>query len=190
MGSRQAQHETRRQEILEAALSLFVERGYAETKVTDIATRCGMSVGLMFHYFNSKETLYRELVSQGVDATRLPQQAGDVQPLEYFLGFARALFAHVEANPAAARMFVLMSQARRPGTPESVRELALTTDQVEVSADVIARGQREGVFREGNPLALSNAYWWSIQGVMEHVAGDPEADLPDPEWLVDIIRRH
>ena len=100
------------------------------------------------------------------------------------------MFTYVEANPSAARMFVLMSHARRPGTPESVRRRALATDQVEVSAGVIAQGQREGVFRDGDPLALSNTYWWSIQGVMEHIASSPEAGLPNPEWLVDIIRNH
>lgn len=190
MVTRQEQREARREEILDAALGLFVERGYAETKVSDIAASCGMSVGLMFHYFDSKEALYRELASRGVAATRLPQKAGDVPPLEYFLGFARTMFAYLREHPSAARLFMLMRQARRPGTPASVRELALSTDQVEVSAEVIARGQREGVFRDGDALALSSAYWWSVQGVMEHFASNPEAGLPDPEWLVDIIRRH
>ena len=54
MVSRQEQRERRREEILRAALRLFVRKGYAGTKVGDIAEAVGMSTGLMFHYFESK----------------------------------------------------------------------------------------------------------------------------------------
>ena len=55
---RQEQKEARRQEILYVALDLFVKKGYAATKITDIAEKASMSVGLLFHYFESKEKLY------------------------------------------------------------------------------------------------------------------------------------
>ena len=57
---RQEQKEYRKQEILYAALDLFVKKGYAATKITDIAEKVSMSVGLLFHYFESKEKLYEE----------------------------------------------------------------------------------------------------------------------------------
>ncbi|MFR8010088.1 MAG: helix-turn-helix domain-containing protein, partial [Gordonibacter urolithinfaciens] len=66
MVSRQEQRERRREEILRAALRLFVRKGYAGTKVGDIAEAVGMSTGLMFHYFESKEALYEELIGLGV----------------------------------------------------------------------------------------------------------------------------
>ena len=58
METRKEQKERRRQEIINAALELFVSKGYAATKITDIAKRVNMSIGLMFHYFESKEALY------------------------------------------------------------------------------------------------------------------------------------
>ena len=66
MMTRQEQREQRREEILRAALHLFVRKGYAGTKVGDIAEAVGMSAGLMFHYFDSKEALYEELIGLGV----------------------------------------------------------------------------------------------------------------------------
>ena len=60
MGTRDEQREKRRQEILEMALDLFIRKGYAATKISDIAQNVGMSVGLLFHYFDSKEKLYEE----------------------------------------------------------------------------------------------------------------------------------
>ena len=47
------------------ALQLFIEKGYHETKVSDIAAAVPMSTGLMFHYFKSKEELLAALVAMG-----------------------------------------------------------------------------------------------------------------------------
>ena len=52
------------------ALTLFVERGYYDTKITDIAKAVPMSTGLMFHYFESKEELLLELVKMGAESTK------------------------------------------------------------------------------------------------------------------------
>ncbi|MEG0323446.1 MAG: helix-turn-helix domain-containing protein, partial [Raoultibacter sp.] len=66
MGTRQEQKEKRQQEILFAALQLFIRRGYAATRINDIAQAVGMSTGLLFHYFESKEKLYEELIELGI----------------------------------------------------------------------------------------------------------------------------
>ena len=58
--TRKEQKEERRKAILMTALDLFVNRGYYETKITDIAAAVPMSTGLMFHYFESKEELLLE----------------------------------------------------------------------------------------------------------------------------------
>ena len=62
MGKREEQKKIRKQLILEKGLELFVEKGYSATKISDIAEAVDMSVGLMFHYFESKEKLYEELL--------------------------------------------------------------------------------------------------------------------------------
>jgi len=41
----------------------------------------------------------------------------------------------------------------------------------------------------GDPLALSYCYWCSIQGIAEQYAAHPDMPLPDPNWVVDIVRR-
>ena len=67
--TRKEQKEERKQTILMTALRLFVERGYYDTKITDIAEAVPMSTGLLFHYFESKEELYTELVRMGAQAS-------------------------------------------------------------------------------------------------------------------------
>lgn len=60
--TRNEQKEKRRQEILNSGLDLFIHKGFTATKISDIAKKAKMSVGLLFHYFKSKEHLYEELI--------------------------------------------------------------------------------------------------------------------------------
>lgn len=50
--------EIRKQEILDAALALFYEKGYEKTSMTDIANKLGIAQGLCYRYFSSKEVLF------------------------------------------------------------------------------------------------------------------------------------
>jgi len=48
--------------IIDAALKIFWERGYANARMADIARRAGVSYGLVYHYFRSKEVLFEMIV--------------------------------------------------------------------------------------------------------------------------------
>ncbi len=190
MTLRAEQRELRRQQILAVALELFVRRGYGETKISDIAEAAQMSIGLLFHYFPSKEALLEALVQLGVDGTREPQQQSFTDPLHFFSGFLTMLLQYAAEQPWVSHMFVLMAQVRRSeAMPSKARELALSVDQITLSAQMIRLGQEQGLFRYGDPYALSAAFWCSIQGVMEQHAAMPELPLPEADWLLDIIRR-
>ncbi len=52
----------RPQELLAAALQLFVERGYAATRLEDVAARAGVSKGTLYLYFDGKESLFKSVV--------------------------------------------------------------------------------------------------------------------------------
>lgn len=51
-------------EIIDAALELFTERGYAATRLEDIASSAGISKGSLYRYFDNKETLFKVMVKQ------------------------------------------------------------------------------------------------------------------------------
>lgn len=194
MPARDQQKEQRRQLIIFKALELFAKKGYSDTKIGDIAKAADMSVGLMFHYFESKEQLYEELVRMGVEGTNYPVELNFNNPLDYFTGFLNLMFGYAKEQPWVFYMFVLMAQARRSdGIPQHIRALAMSVNQIEQSAEIIAAGQQYGYFRQGDPYALSFAFWSSVQGVMEQIAVTPEMlsgekKLPEAEWIIDIIR--
>jgi AcrR family transcriptional regulator len=60
---RQKQQRDRHQEILEAAAQVITDRGLAETRIQDIAARCGVSPGLILYYFESKDRLLVEALT-------------------------------------------------------------------------------------------------------------------------------
>ena len=79
--------EARPEEVLDAALELFVEKGFASTRVEDIASRAGLSKGAVYLYFPSKEAILEGLVRRAVVpiATNalgfLTNFAGDPRPV-------------------------------------------------------------------------------------------------------------
>jgi TetR/AcrR family transcriptional regulator len=63
---RERRKEARPGELLDAALSLFVEKGFAATRVEEVAARAGVSKGTLFLYFPSKEELFKAVVRETI----------------------------------------------------------------------------------------------------------------------------
>jgi AcrR family transcriptional regulator len=63
--------EARPAEILEAALDVFTEHGFAAAKLDEVARRAGIAKGTLYRYFDTKEDLFRAVV-QHAAAARLP----------------------------------------------------------------------------------------------------------------------
>lgn len=190
MTLRKQQKEKRRDEILAAGLDLFIRKGYAATKVSDIAEQVGMSVGLLFHYFESKEKLYEELITMGIAGPTSIMEPTDMEPLEFFEQTAKSIFHYIKTESFAAKMFVLMSQAfYNEAAPQRIKAMLREFDVYAPTIALIQKGQANGTIREGDPYALSIAYWCAIQGIAEQMAQTPEAPCPESRWIVDIIRR-
>lgn len=186
---REAQKEKRRGEILNAGLDLFIRRGYAATKISDIADAAGMSTGLLFHYFDSKEKLYEELVRLGQYGPNSIMQIDKSDPLAFFEMSANLILGMLRMSPTVAKIFVLMGQAQHnEAAPEAVREMVSRIESIPGSVAVIEEGQRLGGIREGEPLALSITFWSAVQGVAEYFALSTQPPQVEADWLVDILR--
>ncbi|MEQ1882699.1 MAG: helix-turn-helix domain-containing protein, partial [Burkholderiales bacterium] len=53
-------------ELMAAALDLFVERGFAATRLDDVAAQAGVSKGTLYLYFSSKEELFKAVIRSGI----------------------------------------------------------------------------------------------------------------------------
>jgi AcrR family transcriptional regulator len=76
---RQRRKEARPQELLDAALELFVEKGFAAARAEEVAQRAGVSKGTLYLYYPSKEDLFKAVIAAGltarIEATALEVQA-------------------------------------------------------------------------------------------------------------------
>ncbi|HUR88914.1 MAG TPA: TetR/AcrR family transcriptional regulator [Ramlibacter sp.] len=63
---RERRKEARPGELLDAALDLFVEKGFAATRAEEVAARAGVSKGTLFLYFPSKEELFKAVVRENI----------------------------------------------------------------------------------------------------------------------------
>ena len=66
----QARSEATRQKLLDAAIDLFSEVGYAAAGLGEIIERAGMTKGALYHHFDSKEALATAIIEQGTNLTR------------------------------------------------------------------------------------------------------------------------
>ncbi|HEY8025555.1 MAG TPA: TetR/AcrR family transcriptional regulator [Burkholderiaceae bacterium] len=79
--------DARPQELLAAALDLFVERGYAATRLDDVAANAGVSKGTLYLYFTNKEDLFKAVVREHL----LPVLGEAEQAMAQFEGSSRDL---------------------------------------------------------------------------------------------------
>jgi TetR/AcrR family transcriptional regulator len=88
---RERRKEARPGELLDAALAIFVAKGFAATRVEEVAARAGVSKGTLFLYFPSKEELFKAVVRENI-AGRFPEWN---EELDQFEGDSAALMSHV-----------------------------------------------------------------------------------------------
>lgn len=191
MNKREQQRLERREQILNCSLDMIISRGYESMKIRDIAEQLNISTGLFFNYFESKEQVYEELVKIAISGTKnvLTFNPDGIRPIELFERITQAILGSLKSNSRTARMFLLMMQTyKSKAAPESVKKLIGSFDAITPMVPVIQMGQQLGEIKEGDPIALLNAYWGSIQGIAECYAIKPNLSLPQSSWIVDIVR--
>jgi AcrR family transcriptional regulator len=93
--------------IMNTALEHFAKDGYYNTTISHIAKHAGISKGLMYNYFRSKEELLSEIINRSMaDISRYfdPDHDGYLTEDEFEL-FLRKLFNHIRKNLAVWRLF-------------------------------------------------------------------------------------
>jgi AcrR family transcriptional regulator len=148
----QRRKEDRPAEITEAALAAFAEKGYAATRVDEVAKRAGVSKGLLYLYFKTKEDLFkaviRSFLSPRIDALISNIEETELSAEEFlrgpFLAFARSL------PRSPAKILVRLMIAEGPKHPDLI---AWYWDNVVSRAlaalhSLIERGVDNGEFRE------------------------------------------
>lgn len=137
--------EARPGEILEAAMSLFVEKGFAATRMDEIARRAGVTAGTLYRYFPGKEDMLKAVINESIVACiehgekHLAQQTGSAATL--LEGVIRAWWAQVSNTPASGISKLMLSEAGNfPELARYYRE-----EVIERGERLIARAIESGI---------------------------------------------
>jgi AcrR family transcriptional regulator len=158
----------RREQIKKAALAVFAKRGIDGTKMSMIAAEAGISQGLSYRYFSSKEELFTVLVQEAIDEAQaairnVSHQSGS--PKEQI----RALTLRM-LDENHKHYFMLIQHAQ---TSEEVPEQAKQfieryspKDTLDHLVPIFIKGQQLGEFCEGDPYKMLLLYFSVITGLM------------------------
>jgi AcrR family transcriptional regulator len=153
--ARQKQAKDRHQEILEAAARVITDRGLAETRISDIADRCGVSPGLILYYFESKDRLLVEALTYANDqfylrlSRELRRMTSARQQLERVveLSVPGLLPEYERLDEWALWVEIWVRALRDPDMAKEREELDRRWRQS--IADIVRRGRSTGEFPEG-----------------------------------------
>ena len=158
--------ESRRDELLAAAVRVCAEKGYHACRVSDIAREAGASHGLVYHYFSSKdevlETIFRE--NWGVVATAIAQIAeADDSAAEKLRRIAAVTLHAWRRDPGVVR--VIVREIAR--SPQLQQRLGAFTQAFDALERVIREGQERGELDRGlDPGFATYAAWGMIDEVL------------------------
>src|SRR5881409_4312197 len=147
----QRRKDERPAELLAAALEVFGERGFAATKLTDVARRAGVTKGTVYLYFDSKEALFKAVVRE----TIVPVIAKGEALAQSFTGSARELLEQLvreywrlvgETEVAGIPKLMMAEAATFPELTRFYYEEVVTRGH-RLMAGVIERGVKNGEFR-------------------------------------------
>lgn len=155
----------KRQAILDAALTLFAQRGFHGTTVPSVAETAGVGAGTIYRYFDSKEalanTLYREWKGR-LGAMILDGFPTDAALRVQFRTWYERQIGFILKHPEATAYMDLHHHA----SYLDEASLALEDLHAGVAADLLEQGQKEQLVRDGPPMVLAALLYGSIIGLV------------------------
>lgn len=148
---RERRKESRPGELLDAALSLFVEKGFAATKAEEVAARAGVSKGTLFLYFESKEELFKAVIRKNISHlfptwneafTQFKGSSADM--LRYAM---QTWWDNIGNTPASGLPKLVMSEAQNFPEIASFYQQEVILPGNALIRKILARGIDSGEFR-------------------------------------------
>jgi TetR/AcrR family transcriptional regulator len=183
---RERRKDARPGELLDAALQLFVEKGFAATRSEEVAARAGVSKGTLFLYFQSKEELFKAVVRENISG-RFPEWN---QAFEGFEGstadllrqFLQRWWERVGTSKASGLGKLVMSEARNFPDLATFCQQELLQPCHALICRILQRGIDRGEFRVPDlPYAAYNIMGGMVFLInMRHSLG---ACLPSDQQL-------
>jgi TetR/AcrR family transcriptional regulator len=173
----------RRAQILRAARSVFIQKGFLAARVEDVAKRAGLSKGAVYFYFSSKRELFLTLVHEEQENTYhfLEQAESDDRPAAVkLLDLGRTYLGYFAGLKSPPRFFMMMSEQGIRDSEIQEELHAVHNHFVDAAARILAQGMAEGSFRNLDPVAVAQI----LKALIDGLAGQSAIGIrPDQDRL-------
>ncbi|HAX51396.1 MAG TPA: TetR/AcrR family transcriptional regulator [Lachnospiraceae bacterium] len=152
-----------------AAIRLFAEKGYAATGVQDIADAAGISIGLLYRHYKTKDELFATLASTAAEGMRtivkLFESDGD--PKELIEAIANEIHHDMCKDEYLAQMLVVFEQSMHWEDTSQFANgfMQINAQIIQATMNLIIRGQQLCQFSKGDPHEMAIYFFASIQGL-------------------------
>lgn len=182
--------------ILDAAERLFVERGFATTKIEDLSAEADVAIGSIYAHFGSKEGVYGALVDRALALDKAYTEEGDGSfgeaPLLRLIGRSEGYLRFAREHPYYFRLFRFPPPDRpsAEAAPATQRISARIKEETEAMAALIEAAVAEGTVRPVDAETAARYLWAAWDGVIASHLGPANMDLDEEgfERLLDFAR--
>ncbi len=178
----------RKEQIMAAAAKVFARRGISGAKMSMIAAEAGISHGLLYHYFTSKDELFTAIVRDAMESSF--QAVGSVyefpgSPIEK-MRLLTQIILDAENIPYFMLIHALHTADDVPAEAKKLDEQYPMQGYVDLLLPLFGEGQQAGEIVAGDPQELLGDYFSVLSGLMV-INAQPETGYRMPD--VDVILR-
>lgn len=190
----------KRKLILRKSLNLFAANGYGAVSIDDIAKSCGISHGLLYHYFKTKEDVLKSLIDiMHEKLNALSRSVDEVDPKLSLTNLLDSIITAIKekSEPNMAALLYIFLNTHINNEIDKKRNIIF--DLNETSREkfpyqihrLIVKGQEAGCFKEGDPIEYSYAICSMILGLSYVAMKDHNRSnvFPSAEIIMGIVNK-
>ncbi|MFF2888541.1 TetR/AcrR family transcriptional regulator [Paenibacillus sp. NPDC057967] len=182
-----------RAKIQSAAMQLFAQQGFGMTNVQEIADKAGISIGLLYRHYKTKDELFHELTEfAAAGLARVAERfQSDESPSVLMKGFVQEIYEDMISGDDLANLMILMSQSfhsigETNDGPNDV--VTVNKNLIMATSKLIKRGQELGEFGDGDSWEMAMFFFAFIQGLAEmKVKMKADFVMPSPSILTAFL---
>lgn len=191
--------EERKQQILKAALSVYIRCGFFGTDMDEVAREAQLAKGLVYYYYKTKKDLFQSLFSWMFEegdtvSNRLIEQTKELEPVEQLMYYTYGMFQENKKKPGMMQFFL-----RAPFDAYAVFEpnnwdkgASQSNSHFKAITKMIKSGIQKGVIPNVNPGSAANSYWSVFVANLFHyealIEGKKEKENSTIDLFEDVIR--
>lgn len=185
--------EVRRQELLQAAIALFEEKGFHQTSINDVISRVGVTKGAFYYYFRSMDDVMESIAlsraEKMVETARRYADRVDLDALSKVQGLIREAIAGYRMRRSSRPISVELLHGEENAKLSYRIHQRVTAAAVPILRAVIQQGMDEGVFRLQSADDAANLYMQLTSLFKDAVSRVPTSGDGEASWHQIVARK-